>query len=93
MISAATFGMTKARYGLRRVCAAWELPRSTVYAQAKVGASRSLGPRHHDATIIPEAPDIMWGTDAAHLHREGRAGDGFHLGEHCTAELLGVHAA
>jgi hypothetical protein len=27
-------------------------------------ATRVWGPRHHDGTLLPEAPDRMWGTDA-----------------------------
>lgn len=153
------------RYGIKRVCEAWELPRSTVYAHRaiavrtapsskrgpktllsdgdlvtrirgvlaaspflgegyrkvwaklrfagvrtgktrvrrlmrehgllaphRIGSAR--GPRNHDGTIIPEAPDMMWGTDlsATLTVREGQAAV-FICVDHCTAELLGVHAA
>jgi transposase InsO family protein len=52
------------------------------------------GPRTHDGTIIPAAPDLMWGTDLTTTLtvREGQAAV-FICVDHCTAELLGVHAA
>lgn len=164
-MSQATSTGTGARYGVKRVCEAWELCRSSVYAQQaaavrtappgkrgpktllsddelvacmrkvlaaspflgegyrkvwaklrfagvragkprvrrlmrehgllaphRIGPER--GPRSHDGTIIPEAPDLMWGTDLTTTLtvREGQA-TVFICVEHCTAELLGVHAA
>jgi transposase InsO family protein len=153
------------RYGVKRVCAAWELPRSSVYARRaarlrvvfpakrgpktrfsdaelvekirevlaaspflgegyrkvwaklrfagiRTGKARvrrlmrkngllaphrigpARGPRAHDGTIIPAAPDLMWGTDftSTFTVREGPACV-FVCVDHCTAELLGVHAA
>lgn len=165
-MSAATSPETGRRYGVQRVCAAWELPRSTWYAQQaaarperpppgrrgpkgghsdatllaaiqadltaspfvgeghrkvwarlrfgglrtsqrrvlrlmrehgllapqRAGAAR--GPRNHDGTIIPAAPDCMWGTDlTTTLLTSGRQAAVFVCVDHCTAELVGVHAA
>lgn len=164
-MSQATSEETGTRYGIKRVCKAWELPRSSVYAQQaaavrttplgkrgpktlltdhelaarirevlaaspflgeghrkvwaklrfagvrtgkervrrlmrehgllapqRVGSAR--GPRAHDGTIIPAAPDLMWGTDLTTTLtvQEGQAAV-FICVDHCTAELLGVHAA
>jgi transposase InsO family protein len=152
-------------YGIQRVCTAWEVPRSSVYAQraaalcttlpAKRGPKTRLtdeelvtriravlaaspflgegyrkvwaklrcagvragkprvrrlmrehgllaphrigparGPRAHDGTIIPAAPDLMWGTDLTTTLTvgEGQAAV-FVCVDHYTHELLGVHAA
>jgi len=55
---------------------------------------RDLGPRVHDGTIVTEAPDVMWGTDAT---AAWTIDDGlvtvFAAVDHCTAECLGSHAA
>jgi putative transposase len=156
---------TGVRYGIQRVCQAWEVPRSSVYARqaavvrptapAKRGPKTRLtddelvtriremlaaspflgegyrkvwaklrfagvragktrirrlmrehgllaphrsgparGPRSHDGTIIPAAPDLMWGTDLTTTLtvREGQASV-FICVDHYTHELLGVHAA
>jgi putative transposase len=163
-MSAAASAGTGKRYGVKRVCGAWELNRSSWYAKrrraaaAPVGkrgpktahndaqlleavradlaaspfngeghrkvwarlrvagirtskprvlrlmrengllaparAVRCLGPRHHDGTIIPEAPDLMWGTDftSTVTLAEGQAAV-FVCVDHFSAELLGVHAA
>ena len=165
-MSAATSEGTGRVYGVRRVCSAWELARSTWYAQAaatrpdrappakrgpktalsdealvaairavlavspftgegyrkvwaklraegiRSGKSRVLrlmgahgllapqrgggprGPRAHEGTILTEAPDLMWGTDFSTTVtlREGTAAV-FIAVDHCTAELVGVHAA
>jgi len=52
------------------------------------------GPQAHDGTIITEAPDVMWGTDFSTTVtlRDGNAAV-FIAVDHCTAELVGVHAA
>jgi putative transposase len=51
------------------------------------------GPKAHDGTIIPEAPDVMWGTDATGcLTGEGHATIFFAV-DHFTAECVGIHAA
>lgn len=57
-------------------------------------AVRCLGPRSHDGTIVPEAPDLMWGTDFSTTVTlsEGQAAV-FVCVDHFSAELLGVHAA
>lgn len=165
-MSAAISVATGTRYGVKRVCGAWELNRSSWYARrerAKAAAvpmgkrgpksvhsdaelleairadlaaspftgeghrkvwarlrvagtrtskarvlrlmrensllaparsARCLGPRTHDGTIIPEAPDRMWGTDFTSTVTlvEGHAAV-FVCVDHCSAELLGVHAA
>jgi putative transposase len=57
-------------------------------------ATRVLGPRNHDGTIIPEAPDRMWGTDATttFTSEEGQI-TVFIAVDHFTAEGVGIHAA
>jgi transposase InsO family protein len=52
------------------------------------------GPQAHDGTIITAAPDVMWGTDFSTTVtlRDGTAAV-FIAVDHCTAELVGVHAA
>jgi putative transposase len=60
-------------------------------APSRSGAAR--GPRAHDGTIIPEAVDVMWGTDlTATITGEGRAAV-FVAVDHCGAECVGIHAA
>jgi putative transposase len=60
-------------------------------APSRAGAPR--GPRAHDGTIIPEAVDMMWGTDLTTTWtREGRAAV-FVAVDHCSAECVGLHAA
>lgn len=60
---------------------------------APVRAGRPHGPKAHDGSIIPEAPDQMWGTDTSStLTGEGNATIFFVI-DHCTAECLGIHAA
>lgn len=57
-------------------------------------ARRVLGPRVHDGTIVTEAPDVMWGTDAtAAWTIEDGLVTVFATVDHCTAECLGSHAA
>lgn len=56
-------------------------------------AGRAHGPKAHDRSIIPERPNVLWGTDAtSNLTREGNATIFFVI-DHCTAECLGIHAA
>jgi transposase InsO family protein len=61
-------------------------------APSRVGGAR--GPRAHDGTIIPAAPNTLWGTD---LTTTVTLDDGqvavFIAIDHATAELVGVHAA
>ncbi|MCC5870213.1 MAG: DDE-type integrase/transposase/recombinase [Gammaproteobacteria bacterium] len=61
-------------------------------APSRSGGPR--GPRNHDGTIIPEAPNRMWGTDltATMTLEEGQTAV-FVAIDHATAELVGIHAA
>jgi putative transposase len=60
-------------------------------APSRAGTPR--GPRAHDGTIIPEAVDMMWGTDLTTTWtREGRAAV-FVAVDHGSAECVGLHAA
>ena len=61
---------------------------------APTRARRVLGPRNHDGTIIPEKPNLMWGTDAtaAFTEEDGQV-TVFLAVDHCTAECVGIHAA
>jgi len=62
--------------------------------QAPGKPRRILGPRTHDGTIITLAPDEMWGTDAtATMLVDGQQATIFGIYDHCTCELLGIHAA
>jgi len=54
---------------------------------------RRRGPKSHDRTIIPEAPNTMWGTDmTTAVTGEGTAAIFFVL-DHWSGECLGIHAA
>jgi transposase InsO family protein len=57
-------------------------------------AGRARGPQAHDGVIGTDAPDVMWGTDftTTLTLREGQAAV-FVAVDHCTCELIGVHAA
>lgn len=61
-------------------------------APSRCGAPR--GPRVHDGTIVTPEPDMMWGTDAtgAWTRKDGLVTI-FLAVDHCTTELVGVHAA
>jgi transposase InsO family protein len=61
---------------------------------APARATRVLGPRNHDGTIITEQPDQMWGTDMTTVQTrlEGQAAV-FVAVDHCTAEGVGIHAS
>jgi putative transposase len=60
-------------------------------APSRVGAPR--GPRAHDGTIIPDAVDVMWGTDLTTTWTgEGQVAV-FVAVDHCSAECVGIHAA
>lgn len=62
--------------------------------QAPGKPRRVLGPRVHDGTITTLKPDEMWGTDATSvLLADGRQATVFGVYEHCTCELMGIHAA
>lgn len=55
---------------------------------------RVLGPRVHDGTITTLKPDEMWGTDATSvLLQDGQQATIFGVYDHCTCELMGIHAA
>ena len=60
-------------------------------APTRVGSPR--GPRGHDGTIIPDAADVLWGTDfTTTMTAEGQAAVFVAL-DHCSAECVGLHAA
>jgi putative transposase len=60
-------------------------------APSRVGAPR--GPRSHDGTIIPEAVDVMWGTDlTTTVTGDGQAAV-FVAIDHFSADCVGIHAA
>ena len=55
---------------------------------------RTRGPRVHDGHIVTERPDAMWGTDATQTMtlEEGSAWV-FVAIDHCTGEIVGIHAS
>jgi putative transposase len=60
-------------------------------APSRTGPPR--GPRAHDGTIIPQAVDVMWGTDlTTTITGEGQVAV-FVAVDHCSAECVGIHAA
>ncbi|GBQ28900.1 transposase OrfB [Gluconacetobacter sacchari DSM 12717] len=60
-------------------------------APSRTGAPK--GPRKHDGTIIPDAIDVMWGTDmTSPWTREGQAAV-FIAIDHHGGECTGIHAA
>ncbi len=60
-------------------------------APSRGGAPR--GPRAHDGTIIPDAVDVMWGTDlTTTITGEGQVAV-FVAVDHRSAECVGLHAA
>lgn len=62
--------------------------------QAPIKPRRTLGPRVHDGTITTSKPDEMWGTDATSvLLLDGQQATIFGVYDHCTCELMGIHAA
>jgi len=62
--------------------------------QAPGRPRRQLGPRSHDGTITTLAPEEMWGTDATSVFLlDGQQATIFGVYEHCTCELMGIHAA
>jgi putative transposase len=60
-------------------------------APTRVG--RPHGPKAHDGTIIPERPDVMWGTDATASWTAEGVATIFIAVDHYTAECVGIHAA
>lgn len=64
---------------------------NTLLAPSRVGSPR--GPRAHDGTIIPDAVDVMWGTDlTTTITGQGQAAV-FVAVDHHSAECVGIHAA
>lgn len=62
--------------------------------QAPGKPRRNLGPRVHDGTITTQMPDQMWGTDATStMLLNGQQATIFGVYDHCTCELMGIHAA
>jgi transposase InsO family protein len=61
---------------------------------AVVPKGKSRPKREHNGTIIPEAPNQMWGTDMTTTltFHEGQASIFFAI-DHYTAECVGIHAA
>ena len=77
------------RTSLRRVLRL--MREHALLAPCRAGTPR--GPRNHDGTIIPDAVDIMWGTDmTATWTSEGQAAV-FIAIDHHSAECVGIHAA
>jgi len=60
-------------------------------APTRVGTPH--GPKTHDGTIIPDAPDVMWGTDATSCLTAAGHATIFFAVDHFTAECVGIHAA
>jgi transposase InsO family protein len=61
---------------------------------APVRVRRDLGPRVHDGTIIPEAPNLLWGTDATGAMTVEDGQVTVFIGvDHFSAECVGIHAA
>jgi len=62
--------------------------------QAPHRAGIERGPRVHDGSIIPKAPNRMWGTDATQVptRLEGMA-TVFVAVDHFVGDLIGIHAA
>jgi len=62
--------------------------------QASQRAGHPHGPRAHDGTIIPDKPDVMWGTDltGTMTARDGHAAV-FVAVDHYSGECVGIHAS
>jgi transposase InsO family protein len=61
-------------------------------APHRVGSNK--GPRIHDGTIIPDAPNRMWGTDATQVHtRTEGVATVFVAIDHFVGDVVGIHAA
>lgn len=62
--------------------------------QAPHRLGHAHGPKAHDRTIIPDKPNVMWGTDLTTTVtvRDGAVGV-FVAVDHHTAECVGIHAA
>jgi transposase InsO family protein len=65
--------------------------KNDLLAPSRVGSPR--GPRSHDGTIIPDAVDVMWGTDlTTTVTGQGQVAV-FVAVDHHSAECVGIHAA
>jgi len=62
--------------------------------QAPHRVGHAHGPKAHDRSIIPDRPDVMWGTDLTTTVtvQDGQVGV-FVAVDHHTAECVGIHAA
>jgi transposase InsO family protein len=64
---------------------------NALLAPSRAGSPR--GPRAHDGTIIPDAVDVMWGTDlTTTVTGQGQVAV-FVAVDHHSAECIGIHAA
>lgn len=65
---------------------------NALLSPTRVGKPR--GPRNHDGRITTDQPDVMWGTDATRTAtlEEGLAWV-FAAVDHCTGEIVGIHAS
>lgn len=62
--------------------------------QAPHRTGRLRGPKVHDGTIIPMAPNIMWGTDATQVYtRIDGTVTVFVTVDHFVCDVVGIHAA
>jgi len=61
--------------------------------QAPHRAGRKRGPKVHEGSIIPIAPNVMWGTDATQIYTrlEGTATI-FVAVDHFAGDVVGIHA-
>lgn len=79
-------GMAVCRERLRRLLRTHGL-------QAPHRQGQPQGPRVHDGTIIPEAPNRMWGTDATQTLTGEGAATIFVAVDHFVGDVVGLHAA
>lgn len=80
-------GLRTSRARVLRLMRAHEL-----LAPTRLGSPR--GPQSHDGTIIPAAPDLRWGTDLTGTFTlEDGPVSVLLTVDHCSAEILGIHAA
>lgn len=61
--------------------------------QAPHRQGTARGPQVHDGTIIPEAPDQMWGTDATQALTDEGTATVFVTIDHFVGDVVGLHAA
>jgi transposase InsO family protein len=60
---------------------------------APVRTGHPHGPKAHGGTIIPDQPDVIWGTDATSCLTDEGTATIFIAIDHFTAECVGIHAA